>query len=81
MGFLNVIKPGMQTANDFKQAAKHGNKEAQYNLGQCYLYGLGVEKDLKEAALWLGKSANLGKVHIQNILTGLIERHQREDQL
>jgi TPR repeat protein len=37
----------------FKQAAEAGVPAAQYNLGWCYKYGLGVIKDPVEAYHWL----------------------------
>ena len=33
--------------------ARHGEAEAQYNLGLCYIYGNGVRQSYEEAAKWL----------------------------
>lgn len=33
---------------------------AQYNLGVCYKYGIGVKADLEKAIIWLSKSAEQG---------------------
>lgn len=43
-----------------KQSAEKGNAEAQYNLGYCYHFGTGVEKDNKKAIEWYSKSADQG---------------------
>ena len=40
-----------------KRAAYKGYAPAQYNLGLSYLHGLGIEKDVKYAIVWLEKSA------------------------
>ena len=34
------------------KAAEHGHAGAQYNLGQMYSAGIGVERNPAEAALW-----------------------------
>lgn len=38
-------------------AANQGNKNAQYELGECYNYGKGVVKDYHEAVKWYYKAA------------------------
>src|SRR5689334_13332528 len=42
------------------QAAEQGNTDAQCNLGGCYEYGIGVEKDEQKAVEWYQKAAELG---------------------
>ena len=60
---------GMDAANkgDFKTAhelwlplAEQGHRDAQFNLGNMYSYGLGVPQDYKEAVKWYRLSAEQG---------------------
>ena len=47
----------------YLHAAEMGNVHGQYKLGQCYLYGvggLGLYKDINQAAVWLIKAAQQG---------------------
>lgn len=44
----------------FMKSALQGNKEAQYNLGICYQFGQGVEKDVVQSAKWFEKAASQG---------------------
>ena len=37
------------TPDDARKAAEQGYAEAQYMLGECYCYGMGVPKDGSEA--------------------------------
>ena len=43
-----------------RRAAEQGNAVAQHNLGLCYDYGTGVEKDGREAVKWYRKAAEQG---------------------
>lgn len=43
-----------------KKAAKLGNPESQYNLGVCYQFGYGVEKNDSLSTNWYKKSADQG---------------------
>lgn len=44
----------------YKRRAEEGSDHAQFELGNRYLAGKGVEKDVKLAREWLGKSAKQG---------------------
>lgn len=44
----------------YRRAAEQGNSEAQDGLGEKYLIGQGVEKNLAEAVIWFRKSARKG---------------------
>jgi TPR repeat protein len=44
----------------FRHAAEEGDANGQYNLGQCYEAGHGVEKNEAEAVLWYRKAAEQG---------------------
>jgi TPR repeat protein len=51
------------------KAAELGDSIAQYNLGEMYIKGKGVEKDYKEAAKWRCKAAEKGdEKHIKGCL-------------
>ena len=57
----------------FKIAAEKGNARAQYDLGYCYLSGLGVKQDESEGAKWLQKSAAQGDPQAQYVLGSCYE--------
>ena len=42
------------------KAAKKGDADAQYGLGNCYFYGKGVAKNCEEAVKWYKKAAEQG---------------------
>ena len=46
--------------------AENGDTNAQFELGRCYYWGTGVEKNVKEAFRWYMKSAKQGNVTAQN---------------
>ena len=63
------LKKGKQLFNEkkyaeavvyFRKAAEYGHALAQYNLGNCYDKGKGVEKDYAEAVKWYRKAAEQG---------------------
>ena len=49
----------------YRKGADQGDAQAQFNLGVCYSYGLGVAKDHVEAAKWYRKAAEQGKASAQ----------------
>jgi hypothetical protein len=51
--------------------AEQGNAEAQFYLGEMYVEGYGVEKDLKEAAGWYQKSVKQGNADARRSLDGM----------
>lgn len=48
------------TIKELEDIAKKGNVEAQFNFGECYVMGLGVEADLKKVVDWYTKAAKQG---------------------
>ena len=44
----------------WRPLAEKGDADAQYNLGHLYRQGLGVPKDLAQAAWWYAKAAGRG---------------------
>ncbi|MBR5084722.1 MAG: sel1 repeat family protein, partial [Prevotella sp.] len=43
--------------NSYREKALAGDAQSQYNLGLCYQYGEGVEKDQAQAIEWFLKAA------------------------
>ena len=50
----------------FKRAAESGNSDAQYDLGNAYFKGIGVEQDKVLAVQWYKKAADNGNPKAQN---------------
>ena len=74
---MNNIGTNLNDINEsfklWKESAELGTKQAQYNLGLCYLYGKGCIKNENEAFNWFLKSAEQGFLNsIYNI--GLMYR-------
>jgi len=44
----------------FKKSANQGYAKAQFALGECYFYGVGVDQSFKEAVKWYRKAALQG---------------------
>lgn len=59
-----------------EKAAEHGYAPAQHELGECYHYGIGVERDSEKAYLWYGAAVRQG-YDKQDIL-GLTTKQQFE---
>ncbi|MEE9251492.1 MAG: tetratricopeptide repeat protein [Alphaproteobacteria bacterium] len=55
----------------WKPLAEQGNAAAQYNLGLLYQHGLGVERQLAEAAKWYGLAAQNGDADGQTAIGDL----------
>ena len=51
-----------------KAKAEAGNVDAQYNLGEMYRKGEGVEQDFKEVVKWYQKAAGQGNAPAQSNL-------------
>lgn len=49
----------------YRQAAEHGNADAQYFLGYDYFIGQGVPQDFNEAIIWYRKAAEQGHAAAQ----------------
>ena len=47
----------------FKTLAEQGNADAQFNLGECYYFGRGVEQSYEEAVKWYRKAAEQGNAY------------------
>ena len=55
-------------SGNIKQAGKEEAK-AQFCIGECYLQGIGVKRDLKKAFQWFNKSAIQGQAEAQLALS------------
>src|ERR1700760_4547990 len=49
----------------WRSAAHNGHKRAQFYLGTCYDFGLGIEKDVHDAFKWYMKAAKQGHMESQ----------------
>ncbi|MCR5338769.1 MAG: tetratricopeptide repeat protein [Lachnospiraceae bacterium] len=50
---------------EYQQKAGQGDARAQYELGQCYTNGYGIEEDIEKAVFWYKKSAEQGYASAQ----------------
>jgi len=55
----------------FLSAAKQGYVKAQYEVGKCYLSGLGVKRNQEEAINWFHKAAEQGDAEAQENVADL----------
>ena len=55
----------MSKIEELKKIALLGDPEAQYNVGECYYDGDGVEQDFVEAVRWYKKAADQGHAKAQ----------------
>lgn len=69
-----IKKEYEQAAKCFLRAAEQGYAKAQYNLGVCYEFGLGVEKNEAEAVKWYQKAVEQGHADAQSNLGACYER-------
>ena len=53
-----------------QEKAESGDADAQFQLGDCYFFGLGVKRDLVEGASWYRKAAEAGQMKAQFNLGG-----------
>ncbi len=62
-----------QAAYLYLQAAKNGNREAQYWVGAMYLDGVGITEDTDEALRWIAASAEQNYQPAKDLLKVLLE--------
>ena len=58
----------------FQQGAEQGDADAQFYLGVCYYFGLGVPQSYTEAVKWLKKAAKQGCPQAIEVLKQLGEQ-------
>lgn len=76
LGFLyyegkEVSQNGKEAAKWFRKGAKLGDYQAQYNLGVCYLHGVGVAVDKMKAVRCFMKAEAMGSPEAKEILNDL----------
>lgn len=65
----------------FLEAARYGNKEAQKNIGLMYIKGMGVSKDWPKACAWMMLASSLGEpafVEARNLIWRALRDDERE---
>lgn len=60
----------------YRKAAEAGHKDAQYELGMCYLRGEGVPKDDYTAYCWFKESGHNGHGEGQYLADDMLRVHE-----
>jgi TPR repeat protein len=60
-GLGDVLVDYDKAFNCFKKASEEENPDSFFSIGNCFLNGLGVDKNEKEAAGWFIKAAEMGE--------------------
>ena len=71
---LGVVPNPVQAYRWMREAASHDHGLALHGLGIMYLYGECVEKDEREAAVWLQRGADQGLPGSMAALAGMYEQ-------
>jgi hypothetical protein len=50
----------VESTNRYREAAEHGDADAQYEIGDRYKWGVGIHYDHEQAAFWYSKAAQQG---------------------
>ena len=70
---FSALPTAAKSCDDYLRDARAGNVEAQYYMGNAYLFGTCVERDPSVAATWFQKAADQGHAGAQNNLGRLYE--------
>ena len=70
-GWAEDKKPALRYSEDLRQQAEKGDDDAQFQLGDCYFFGLGIPKDQVEGVSWYRKAAAQGYRPSQKALQSL----------
>ena len=70
-GLDGVTVDNAKAVEYFMVAAENGHSEAQRLLGNCYIYGHGVSRDLQKARYWYQQAANQGNRYAREALDHL----------
>ena len=65
-------EPPPKYSQDLQQQADSGDADAQFHLGDCYFFGLGVPKDQRKGVIWYRKAAEAGQMQAQFNLGGCL---------
>ena len=63
-----MSKDDVEAVKWYRNAVEQGHSDAQYELGECYLFGNGVVHDSNAAVEWCHKAAKQGHTEAQNTL-------------
>jgi uncharacterized protein len=66
-----------KAVNEWREPAKKGDPDAQFNLAQAYKLGRGVKQDLKIAEQWYQRAANQGHLQAADSLGHLLHYQGR----
>ncbi|PIF12085.1 tetratricopeptide repeat protein [Janthinobacterium sp. 13] len=67
-----------QALDLYKKLAQAGNAEAQFHLGEMYLYGEGVAVDAAQAGQWFGQASKAGNKNAEAALVLMANRVARK---
>ena len=65
-----TVDPTPKFSQELQEKAADGDADAQYQLGDCYFFGLGVKRDMVEGVSWYRKAAEAGQMKAQFNLGG-----------
>ena len=65
-----TVEPTPKFSQELKGKAEDGDADAQYQIGDCYFFGLGVKRDMVEGVSWYRKAAEAGQMKAQFNLGG-----------
>jgi len=65
-------EPPPKYSQDLQQQADSGDADAQFHLGDCYFFGLGIPKDQRKGVSWYRKAAEAGQMQAQFNLGGCL---------
>jgi TPR repeat protein len=68
MFFMTIVSYADEKLKHLRENAGNGDASAQFNLGNMYYNGKGVQRDYKKAAKWLRMAAEQGVAGSQMIL-------------
>ncbi len=74
-----VLSADQKYSDELLKKAESGDSTAQRNLGSCYYFGLGTEKDVSKAIELLEKAAAQGDIKAQSKLGSLYLKEQKYD--
>ena len=65
---MDIPKEELEFAKQLREKAKDGNAAFQYQVGECYYNGYGIEPNYEEAIKWLTLAAEQGDARAQCLL-------------
>ena len=65
-------KPLLRFSEDLRQQAEKGDADAQFQIGDCYFFGLGIPQDQVQGVIWYRRAAQAGQMNAQFNLGGCL---------